>query len=219
MVNSKAWDWKKINGENEKYWLEPALESYYYVNRWLKQNKKIFLDLGCGLGRHTIQFAQAGFNTFGFDLSKTSIEKTEEYAKKSSTKISLQVGDMLNLPYKDESFDCIFCYHVISHTDTKGIKKIISELKRVLKNDGECYLTLCSKQSWGFKQNWPVVDENTKIRVEDGPENGVPHFYADFDLILELFHEFQILKIFQVEDFNIDGRFSNSFHYHVLVKK
>ena len=219
MVDSKAWNWDIVKGGHEQYWLEPAMESYYLINRWQAQEKKDFLDLGCGLGRHTIQFAKAGFNTHGFDLSETSVKRTEEYAEQANVKVDLQVGDMLNLPYDDASFDCIYCRNVISHTDTAGMRKIVAELQRVLKKDGECYLTLGSKQTWGFQQDWPVVDENTKIRVEDGPENGIPHFYADYDLIMELFKDFEIIKVFQVEEFIKKDKTTSSFHYHVLIKK
>lgn len=218
MVDSKAWDWDKVKGDHERHWQEPAIESYYLINRWLNQNKKDFLDLGCGLGRHTIQFAKAGFEASGFDLSEASIARTGEYAAKANVTVDLKVGDMLSLPYADNSFDCVYCCNVISHTDTAGMRKIISELKRVLRKGGECYLTLGSKQAWGFQQDWPVVDENTKIRVEDGPENGIPHFYADYDLIQDLFRDFDIVKIIQVEDFiNRGDNITSSFHWHVLI--
>ena len=51
MVKSKEWNWKIVKGDHEKYWKEPSIESFYLVNRWKSQNKKDFLDLGCGLGR------------------------------------------------------------------------------------------------------------------------------------------------------------------------
>ncbi len=220
MVESKAWDWKIVKNKQEQTWLEPSVESYYLINRWQKQRKKDFLDLGCGLGRHTIQFAKAGFNTAGFDLSEESIRRTAEYAKAEKLDIALKVGDMLELPYPDASFDCILCRNVISHTDTAGMRQIVEELKRVLRPEGECYLTLGSKETWGFKQDWPVVDENTKIRIEDGPENGIPHFYADYDLIQELFKDFKIELVYQLEDFyEKDGKTLNSWHYHLLIKK
>ena len=219
MIDSKAWNWDMVRGDHEKYRHEPAMEAYYLINRWLSQDKSDFLDLGCGLGRHAIQFAKAGFNTSGFDLSETSIERTEEYAEQAGVKVDLRVGDMLNLPYGDDSFDCIYCRNVISHTDTAGMRKIVSELKRVLRKGGECYLTLGSKQTWGFQQDWPVVDENTKIRVEDGPENGIPHFYADYDLVVDLFRDFEIVKVFQVEEFITKERTTSSYHYHVLIRK
>ena len=59
MVESKAWNWSKASKLD--IWKEPSIESYHLLNRWNKQMKKDFLDLGCGIGRHTILFAQKGF--------------------------------------------------------------------------------------------------------------------------------------------------------------
>ena len=220
MAESKAWDWTLVEGDHKAHWLEPAEESYYLISRWQKQGKKDFLDLGCGLGRHAIQFAKAGFKTSGFDLSEEAVAKTEEYAKREGLEIELKQGDMLELPYDDKSFDCILCRNVISHSDTAGVRKIADELYRVLRDGGECYFTLGSKQTWGWQQDWPKVDENTKIRQEDGPEDGIPHFYADYDLIFDIFAKFQILKVYQLEDFiTKNGNTTGSWHYHVLVRK
>ena len=128
---------------------------------------------------------------------------------------------MLHLPYEDDSFDCILCRNVISHTDTEGMKQIVKELQRVLKKDGECYLTLGSKDTWGFKQeHWPLADPNTRIRMDEGPEKGIPHFYADYELIKELFKDFTLEKIFQEEEFfEKENKTMTSYHYHVFIKK
>ena len=101
------------------------------------------------------------------------------------------------------------------------MKKIVLELDRVLKPGGECYLTLGSKETWGFKQeNWPLADENTRIRMDEGPEKGIPHFYADYNLIKELFGKFKIELIEHIEDFyESNGKIYSSYHYHVLIKK
>ena len=75
---------------------------------------------------------------------------------------------MLELPYRNESFDCILSMNVISHTDTKGLEQVISEINRVLKPGGEGYITLASKETWSFKQTeWPMADENTRYRMEE----------------------------------------------------
>lgn len=221
MIKSKEWNWEVVYGDGEKRWLEPSIESYYLINRWSGQGKKVFLDLGCGIGRHTILFAQNGFKTKGFDLSKNALLRTSEYAKSAGVEVELEYGDMLNLPYEDASIECILCRNVISHTDTEGMIKIASELFRVLKDDGECYLTLGSKQTWGFQQtDWPLVDPNTRIRMDEGPEKFIPHFYADYDLIKELFANFKIELIYQVEDFDEkNGKVFSSMHYHILIKK
>ena len=221
MVESKGWNWKIVNEEYAQIWKNPSIESYYLLNRWKSQGKKEFLDLGCGLGRHSIQFAKNGLNVYSFDISQDAIEKTREWAKKEQLNLDYKIGDMLNLPYKNEQFDCILCRNVISHTDTEGMKKVIKELNRVMKKGAECYLTLGSKDTWGFKQtDWPVVDENTRLRMEEGPEYNVPHFYVDYELIKELFNKFEIINIYQVVDYyEKDNGVSNSYHYHVLIRK
>lgn len=221
MVDSKGWDWKMVKDDKNSIWKKPSLESYYLLNRWKEQEKKEFLDLGCGLGRHSILFAKNDFNVYCFDISKEAIERTKKWAEKEKLILNYNVGDMLNLPYKDESIDAILCRNVISHTDTEGMKKVIKELKRVLRKSGECYLTLGSKSTWVFKHtNWPMIDKNTKLKMEEGPEYKVPHFYVDYNLIIELFKEFKIELINHIENFyEKEENLYSSYHYHILIKK
>lgn len=221
MVESKGWNWNIVKDNDECIWKNPSIESYYLVNRWKSQDKKEFLDLGCGLGRHSILFGKNGFNVECFDISSEAIDKTKEWAEIEGLEFKYQIGDMLNLPYSSDSFDAILCRNVISHTDTEGMKRVVQELKRVLRKDGECYITLGSKETWGFKQeDWPLVDENTRLRMEEGPEYKIPHFYADYDLIKKLFNEFKIIHINHIEDFyENNGKTFSSYHYHILIRK
>lgn len=221
MIESKGWNWEIVKENQEEIWKNPSIESYYLLNRWTSQGKKEFLDLGCGLGRHSILFGKNGFNVSCFDISQEAINRTKEWTEKENLKFNYKVGDMLDLPYKDGEFDCIYCRNVISHTDTEGMKQVIRELYRVMKNRGECYLTLGSKDTWGFKQeNWPLIDENTRLKMEEGPEYKTPHFYVDYNLVQELFKEFEIVNIYQVVDyFENNDALSSSYHYHVLIHK
>ena len=221
MIKSKGWNWEIVKESAEEVWKNPSIESYYLVNRWKSQGKKDFFDLGCGIGRHAILFGKNDFNVYCFDISENAIEKTKKWAESENLKLDYKIGDMLELPYDDEQFDCIYCRNVISHTSTEGVKQIIKELYRVLKNKGECYLTLCSKETWGFKQeNWPLIDPNTRLRMDEGPEYKVPHFYADYDLIRELFKDFKIIQIYQVIDYyEKEDKLLNSYHYHLLISK
>ena len=220
IVKSQGWNWQIVSDEFADVWKNPAPESFYLLYRWKNQHKKSFLDLGCGLGRHTILFASNGFDVSAFDISENAIERTDKWAKELGLSINIKQGDMLNIPFEDESMDCILCMNVISHTDTKGTYKIADEIKRVLKSGGECYLTLGSKETWGYKQNWPVVDENTKLRDEQGPEYMVPHFYADHDLIFKIFKDFDIVGVKHIGTYYIhDGQKYESYHWHVLIRK
>ena len=221
MVESKGWNWKIVKDEHEEFWKNPSVESYYLLNRWKSQGKENFLDLGCGLGRHSILFGNNGFNVSCFDISEDAINRTRQWAERENLKFEYKIGDMIKLPYNDEQFDCIYCRNVISHTDTEGIKKIIKELSRVMKPNAECYLTLGSKDTWGFKQeSWPLIDANTRLRMDDGPEYKTPHFYVDYDLAKELFGEFKIINIYQeIEYFEKENGTTESYHYHILIQK
>lgn len=139
MIESKGWNWKIVKDNQAEIWKNPSIESYYLLNRWKLQDKKKFLDLGCGLGRHSILFGKNDFNVNCFDISEEAINRTKEWAEQEKLKFEYNVGDMLELPYKNEQFDCIYCRNVISHTDTEGMKQVIQEIYRVMKRDGECY--------------------------------------------------------------------------------
>lgn len=221
MVESKGWKWEVVEDDESSIWKNPCMESYYLLDRWKSQNQVRFLDLGCGLGRHSIQFGKNGFRVCCFDISEDAICRTKSWAESEGLSFEYAIGDMLKLPYADGSMDCILCRNVISHTDTKGVQQAISEIYRVLGAGAECYLTLGSKATWGpTEKEWPSIDENTKLRMEEGPEYRVPHFYADYNLIKELFVNFKILSITHVENFwESNGMTKSAFHYHVLVKK
>ena len=159
MVSSKEWDWKNIKSES---WLKPSEESFYYAEKWRAEGRTRMLDLGCGLGRHSILFDAKGFKVTAIDLSEYGVNHLREWQKKNGTDFRTVVGDMKKLPFADNAFDCIYSYHVLSHTDTDGIKQVMSEIRRVLKPGGEIYFDLCAKNAWQFTQCiGDRIDENT----------------------------------------------------------
>ncbi|MCL2518190.1 MAG: class I SAM-dependent methyltransferase [Oscillospiraceae bacterium] len=123
---------------------------------------------------------------------------------------------MLSLDFPDDYFDCVFAYHVINHTDSTGIKKTISEIERVLKPNGEVFLSFTSKLSdFYLTPDVEKVDENTIICNEE-PEIGVPHYYADLHDIIALLHNFNIESVSQREycDVNNPDNPIKNFHYY-----
>jgi len=217
MVNSKGWEWEKAN---QSPWLKPTEDSYYFASKWSELGFKKVLDLGAGLGRHSIFFAQQGFNVSAIDLSDYGMNNLKEWADKENLNIDIKIGDMMALPYADNSIDCVFAYHVISHTDTMGAKKVISEIDRVLKPGGEIYTSMCSKESWDFKDSgFPKADENTVINKAEGPEKDIPHFYANLDDILNLFFNFKIEKVRHIDYCYLNSEKQDCKYYYVNGSK
>jgi SAM-dependent methyltransferase len=217
MITSKAWDWGIVD---DPIWLKPCEDSYYLAQRWKDQGYDSVLDLGSGLGRHSIFFTREGLTVKSLDLSSDGIRRLDEWKAREGLHIETAVGDMCNLPYKESAFDCVFAYHVISHADTQGVGRIVSEIGRVLKPGGEFYLSMCSKESWSFTEaGYPKLDANTIIKTDEGPEKGVPHYYASLDDILGVFGSFHIESVKHVDYCYQNGSRWNNRHYYILGHK
>ena len=106
------------------------------------------LDAGCGLGRHSIESMRRGASVFCMDLDLDSLLKTRytladmklQGRAAGDSGFLTHVGDALNLPFKDETFDKIICSEVMEHVDDD--RKACSELARVLKKNGRIAITV-----------------------------------------------------------------------------
>ena len=98
---SNSWDWKSV--KDIEGWNEPSEEGHYYANVWNRNGG--VLDLGCGLGRHSILFASHGLKVTAFDSSEYAVDELRKRASDLDLDIRCDVGDMHSLPYDDGSFD------------------------------------------------------------------------------------------------------------------
>ena len=81
MKNYDPFDWNTIK---DKYvWLTPCEESRYYAAKWRGEGRMSLLDLGCGLGRHSLLFAQSGFKVTAVDISDDALSFLKRYSKEN----------------------------------------------------------------------------------------------------------------------------------------
>lgn len=216
-MESKAWAWEKVN---TNFWKEPSSEYYYIAHTWAKRGFKNVLDLGCGLGRHALAFRNDGFNVSACDLSEYAINYARNAAKECKINdIQFDVCDMLTLPYRDNSFDAVFAYHVISHTDSVGIQKIADELKRILKPSGELYIDFISKEAPQFINATNRIDDNTIIMEEIEEEYGIPHYFAEITDIMRIMKDFEIVDLSKRAKYNFKKKEYNGVYYFVHARK
>ena len=210
-------DWKAV--EDKSAWLDPCEESYYYAEKWKREGRKSILDLGCGLGRHSVLFAKYGFKVTAVDISEEALAHLKKLSKELGTEICCRRADMEALPFADDAFDCIFAMHSAGHADSKGMDLVMSEIKRTLKPDGTVFMTLNSKETWTYAESGlPKVDDNTVIKT-DGPEQGVPHYFVDKEDIKRLFSDFELSKVRHIDDCYGDSfggaKWRNMKHYFI----
>ena len=102
------------------------------------------LDAGSGTGIVTLALHQAGFRpkkTIAFDLSRNSLKLAVEQARKEkkvdARNIEAVQGNVLSIPFADESFDIVLSCGVLEYVD---LSDGLSEFARVLKPGGKLVL-------------------------------------------------------------------------------
>lgn len=98
------------------------------------------LELGCGLCSNLWMIAKEGFDAYGIDLSKKSLELGELVLKKWEVKANLIEGSITDLPYENNNFDVIydiFSMYCLCETE---FHTCLDEVKRVLKKEGVFFL-------------------------------------------------------------------------------
>lgn len=95
---------------------------------------KTALEVGSGGGILTEEICKMGFVTTGIDPAEESIYTASNHAKAEGLSITYEKGTGEQLPYPDQSFDCVFCCDVLEHV--RDLPKVIAEISRVLKPGG-----------------------------------------------------------------------------------
>ncbi len=123
-----------------------------FDNPFLKQavgfdnvvNQRV-LEVGCGIGMDTIQFARNGNDIYILDLSLNSVLLTLSRLQNEGYKAHACIADAENLPLESNSFDIAYSYGVLHHTP--NTHRCVQEVFRVLKPGGKAIIMLYAKYS------------------------------------------------------------------------
>ncbi len=103
---------------------------YIEVKKYAEQ-AQLILDAGCGKGRfdkNLIEDFPRGKEFHGMDISHNILGLTPE-------KLITKQGTLLNAPYKNESFDLVYCVEALEHA--VNIEAAVKELSRLVKKGGK----------------------------------------------------------------------------------
>lgn len=107
------------------------------------------LEIGCGMGTDGAQFAKAGADYTGIDLTEAAIELARKRFALSHLNGEFRVSDAENLDFADESFDLIYSHGVLHHTP--DIQAAVREIHRVLKPGGRAIVMLYHRGSYNYR--------------------------------------------------------------------
>jgi SAM-dependent methyltransferase len=107
------------------------------------------LEIGCGLGTDGAQFAKAGADYTGVDLTDAAIDLARQRFEGSGLPGEFRVTDAENLDFADESFDLVYSHGVLHHTPDTA--RAVQEIHRVLKPGGRAIVMLYHRGSYNYR--------------------------------------------------------------------
>jgi ubiquinone/menaquinone biosynthesis C-methylase UbiE len=103
--------------EARKYFVEPHIPGFAQFERWT--GKKV-LEVGCGIGTDTINFARAGAEVTAVDLSSESLSVAEQRARVYGLQDRIRFfngnAEVLSEVIPVEAYDLVYSFGVLHHT-------------------------------------------------------------------------------------------------------
>jgi ubiquinone/menaquinone biosynthesis C-methylase UbiE len=128
--------------EKSRYRSEPFIHCFAQFTRW--RGKKV-LEIGCGAGTDSLQFARAGAELYSVDLTSAAVELTRRRLAVYGLPGDVRNADAETLPFPETHFDLVYSWGVLHHTpDTQ---QALHEVFRVLKVGGRFVIMLYNRHS------------------------------------------------------------------------
>lgn len=162
--------------EARKYFVEPHIPKFAEFERW---NGRRVLEIGCGIGTDAVNFARAGADYTGIELSPASLELARKRFAIFDLSGVFCTGNAERLAelVPAKNFDLVYSFGVIHHTPQPHA--VIAGAREVIRSDGELRIMLYAKNSWkammidaGFDQpeaqnGCPIATVYTRDMIED----------------------------------------------------
>jgi SAM-dependent methyltransferase len=139
------------------------VEQHRYAKEWHipeaagfdKTNGLRVLEIGCGLGTDGAQFAKAGADYTGVDLTEAAVNLARRRFELFNLPGDFHIADAEALDFADDSFDLVYSHGVLHHTpDTAGA---IREIHRVLRPGGRAVIMLYHRDSYNYRVNISIL--------------------------------------------------------------
>lgn len=143
--------WSTFSGKYHETLYENVTEypslvvRHNYILELFNPDDRVVVDIGCGPGEMLCNLLEGGCEVYGLDIAQGMLDIAAKNIEKKhpGSTVDLRIGDIENLEYEDNSFDCAICAGVIEYMETD--EKALGELYRILKPGGTLIVTVRNK--------------------------------------------------------------------------
>ena len=216
--------------EARKYFVEPHIPDFAGFAEW--KGKKV-LEIGCGIGTDTINFARAGAEVTAVDLSVESLKlaekRAEVYGLTDRIKFYQANAEKLSEFIPIEKYDLIYSFGVVHHSPNPS--EIVRQLREhFVKKGTTLKLMVYNRNSWkvwwillgyGKGQFWKL-DE--LIAQHSEAQTGCPVTYtytkktvknligADFEIVKS---DYEHIFPYRISDY-VKYRYVKNWYFRIL---
>jgi ubiquinone/menaquinone biosynthesis C-methylase UbiE len=143
----------RLSSEYRKHY-ESSHNGQYLV--WLNELLDLIpahsnvLELGCGDGIPIAKVMANEYNYIGIDISPIQIQQ----ATRNVPAATFVVGDMTELNFSADSFQCVIALYSIIHVPIAEQEELLKQIFYWLRDDGYCLCTVGFKEWTGTEDNW-----------------------------------------------------------------
>ena len=158
----------------KRYRAEPHILDFAGFHLW--RGKRV-LEIGCGIGSDSEQFARHGAEYVGIDLSEESLHLCKQRFKVYDLPGEFRHGSVSDIDFMKSlgEFDLVYSYGVLHHFP--GMREHLENITQVLKPGGELRFMVYARNSWKYamiqkgldqfeaQSNCPYADAYTREEI------------------------------------------------------
>lgn len=133
--------------EARKYFVEHHIPGFADFERW--RGKKV-LEIGCGIGTDTINFARHGALVTAVDLTERSLEVARQRARVFGLEDCIRFiqanAEELSSAVPVESYDLVYSFGVIHHTPQP--ERVLDQIRNYVRPGGTVKIMVYNRWSW-----------------------------------------------------------------------
>jgi SAM-dependent methyltransferase len=155
--------------------------------KYIIENKNI-LDLGSGTGRNSNYLAEIGNKVIGIEISRSALDIAKARSRELSLDVDYRLGDIgekYDIP--DDSIDVVLDVTSSNSLDEKGREVYLSEVSRILKQNGYFFVRALAKDG----------NKNVKnlLKQSPGPEHDT-YIIKEIGLTERVFSREDFIKMY-----------------------
>ena len=159
----------------------PALRAFLEAEA---PGKKV-LDIGCGSGDWACLAVECGAKSVdGFDIQEGMVELAQQATAQYSsvTSVNICVGDVMDMPYDDNTFDVAISIFVTCNLPIEALTKHFEELNRVLVPGGKALVLNLSNPAFQILSLITGADEVAVKEKIDQALKSLPNFPSQYQI-------------------------------------